>query len=348
VALVLLSHDQTADMSRATIETMRAMVATVDGELHNKVALTEALAASSALDTGNMEAFYEEARRVTEAKPNWVTIALADPSGQQFVNVLKPFDAPLESYADRESFKRAVTTGKPAVGDLSASNDEGLPGFAIRVPVERDGTVRYVLTAVVAPEAMLDVILRQKVPADGVVSILDARGNHVARSRGHERYLGHPPSKPLQAMMAKRTEGWGPSTTLEGQKIYAAFSRSQESGWTVAVGLPASDIDTSVEKSFVTLGLGLLLSITVGALASLMMAQLVTGPILKLRRAAQTVGRGEVPDVETMHISEPRTRRTRGSRPGPAPGLGARSDGDAPARAPRGHLPRDGATRSRR
>jgi hypothetical protein len=119
VALVLLSPDPTADMSRATIETMRAMVATVDGELHNKVALTEALAASSALDTGNMEAFYEEARRVTEAKPNWVTIALADPSGQQFVNVLKPFDAPLESYADRESFKRAVTTGKPAVGQIA-------------------------------------------------------------------------------------------------------------------------------------------------------------------------------------------------------------------------------------
>jgi signal transduction histidine kinase/CheY-like chemotaxis protein len=70
------------------------------------------------------------------------------------------------------------------------------------------------------------------------------------------------------------------------------------------VGIPARETNAAVRQSFVTLGLGLLLSIAVGAGASLMMARLVRIPILQLRRAAQAVGRGEVPDVEPMRIAE--------------------------------------------
>lgn len=69
--------------------------------------------------------------------------------------------------------------------------------FPVRVPVVRDGAVRYVLTAVVRPEAIADVLARQSIPEGWAVSIFDAGNTRVARSREDERYRGLPPSESL-------------------------------------------------------------------------------------------------------------------------------------------------------
>jgi HAMP domain-containing protein len=304
IALLLLQKEQEAEVAGATIETMRAMLSAVDGELHNTVAVAETLAASDALHKGDLAAFYEEARRVARVHPQWVTIALSDRSGQQVLNVLQPLDTPLESEADRDSFKRVVTAGRPAVGNLVMAESGERSGIAVRVPVLRGRSVERVITVLLSPDTMLEVIRRQRVTSEGVVSIFDARGRHVARSRLHEHYLGQPGSTTLQKLMVGQYEGWGPSVTLEGQSIYAAFSRSRQSGWIVAVGIPTLEINAAVQQSFATVGIGLLLSIALGVLASLMMARLVTGPIGALRAAAQAVGRGEVPEVRPIRIAE--------------------------------------------
>ena len=301
-AVVLQERDQKAEIARATIETMRAMVSAVDGELKNTIVAGETLVASDALDQGDIPRFYEEAKRVASAYPNWITITLSDPAGQQVLNVLEPLDTSLPSLARRLSFQTASKTGKPAIGNLGMEGDR--TGFAVRVPVLQRGRVAYVLTIFVSPESIQDVIRRQRVPPDGVVSIFDARGNHVARSRNHAAILGRPPSATLQKLMAEGDEGWGPSTTLEGQSIYAAFSRSAESGWSVAVGIPVQEIDEAVRQSLATVGLGLFMSLVVGALVSLSMARLVTGPIRELRSAAQAVGRGAVPELPPTQVAE--------------------------------------------
>jgi signal transduction histidine kinase len=104
--------------------------------------------------------------------------------------------------------------------------------------------------------------------------------------------------------MAQGDEGWGPSVTLEGEPIYAAFSRSTESGWSVAVGIPRSQIDEAVSQSLATVAFGLFVSLVVGALVSLSTARWVTGPIRELRTAAQAVGRGAVPDLGPTRVAE--------------------------------------------
>ncbi|HLV45136.1 MAG TPA: ATP-binding protein [Aggregatilineales bacterium] len=302
VAVVVLQRQQRAEVTRASIETMRAMGSAVDQVLDNTRALAETLAVSQALDNGDLPAFYEEAQRVASLHPDWVTIALSDTAGQQVINVLEPLDATLPSVADRESFRRVISTGKSAVGNLNPAPGE--PGVAVRVPVMRDGKITYVLTVVVSPESMREVIRRQKVAPDAVLSIYDAQGNHVARSRNHERYLGKPGSKRLREIMASGNEGWGASITLEGQPTYAAFSRSAVSGWSVAVGIPKGEIDAVLRQALITMGVGAVLSLLLGVLASLMMARLITGPIAALRLSAQTVGRGEVPQLPPMQIAE--------------------------------------------
>src|SRR5436305_682612 len=80
----------------------------------------------------------------------------------------------------------------------------------VPLAVMREGQLRYVLSAVVKPDAIFDVVRRQQLPADWVVSVFDAKTQRVARSREHEAYLGQPPSPSLAALMkGKGDEGAG-------------------------------------------------------------------------------------------------------------------------------------------
>jgi hypothetical protein len=46
-------------------------------------------------------------RRVLQSRPNWQTITLHDPAGNQVLNLLNPFGEPLpESEIEREVFRR--------------------------------------------------------------------------------------------------------------------------------------------------------------------------------------------------------------------------------------------------
>src|SRR3954469_20834831 len=89
-SLVLLARQQAADIERATIETMRALIGSVDNELNRSITAAETLAATDALDRGDLRRFYEEARRTLAVRPEWSTVFLSDPAGDQLVNVLRP------------------------------------------------------------------------------------------------------------------------------------------------------------------------------------------------------------------------------------------------------------------
>jgi signal transduction histidine kinase len=306
-ALVLLARQQATEIERATIETMRALIGSVDNELSRSIAAIETLASTDSLDHGDLRRFYEEARRVLAARPEWSTIVLSDTAGRQVVNLLRPFGAPLLDQAiDRESFDAVLRTGRPAVAGVLTGPSSGKPVFGVRVAVVQGGNVRYVLTAAVKPEAMLRVIEHLNVPAGGLVTIFDAHRNIVARSRAHAEHVGKPVSPGFRQLTGRGPEGWGMSTTVEGQPVYAAYSLSNFSRWGVGIGLPADVIEGPLRRSYVFLAAGVMLSLALGVLASLFVARRIARPIQELRRAAIAVGRGQQPSPVPTTIPEVR------------------------------------------
>jgi PAS domain S-box-containing protein len=285
---------------------MRAMVGSVDSELNRLTAVLQALAASSALERGDLKDFYDTARRTRERDGAWMNIVLANPEGKQLVNLLRPYGAMLpEKPAWPDTFLPVLRERRPSIGPLVPHGPIiRTPIFSIDVPVMGEHELHYVLTGIVAPEAIRSVIDQQRVPPKGVVSIFDARGNHVARSRAHEQWVGKPASQTLQTLMARGPEGSGPSVTLDGQHIYAAFSRSPVTGWSVAVGVPREAIDGPVRRAYVILGAGIALSLVLGLAAALAAARSVSRPAEALRVAAQAVARGERPSVPRTGLPE--------------------------------------------
>src|SRR3954464_457593 len=296
IALLALAAEQKAQARRAGIEVTRALATAIDAELYRSVAALEALAQDPALDTADLKRFHEVMRRLHAGRPDWVTVTLADPAGRQLANANQPFGTALPTVVDLESLERVVATRRPAIGALTEGRTPVL-GVPVRVPVLRERQVRYVLTAALRPEAFLEVLNRQRIPPDWVVSVFDAHNVRVARSRQHAEFLNKPPAPGLEKLMQRGDEGSGMSFVLEGDEVYTSFSRSRETGWTVAIGIPPAAVEAGATRSLLVYGGGILLSIALGVLAALAIARSITAPMAWLSAAAQSLGRrqGVVP-----------------------------------------------------
>ena len=306
LALLALGKQQRAQAERAGIEVTRALATAVDAELRRSVAALQAMSASPSLDTGDLERFHDLMQRVHAERPYWVTVTLADADGQQLANAAQPFGEVLPAVADPESLQRAVGSRRPSIGALSAG-PRGVHAVPVRVPVLRDGEVRYVVTAALKPDGFVQVLELQRLPADWVISVFDATEARVARSRQHAEYLAQPPAPSLAALLQRGDEGAGMTRVLEGDEVYTAFTRSKESGWTVAIGIPREVVEAGALRSFLVYGAGILLSVALGVLAALAVGRGITTPMGWLRTAAQALGRRETvvpPQTPILEIRE--------------------------------------------
>jgi hypothetical protein len=204
--LVALQREQSR---RAGLELARSVATAVDIELRSSMSALKVLATTPTLDRGDLEEFRERAQRVLDRERDWAAVVLTDRTGTALVDTRVAPGAPLPPIAEPGSLERVLRTRGAAVGDLARAYQGGWL-FAVRVPVTRAGEVRYVVSALVKPEGIRTVLTRQHVPADWVISIVDANGLRVARSRAHEGNLGGRLSESVQALVAGRgAEGFG-------------------------------------------------------------------------------------------------------------------------------------------
>jgi signal transduction histidine kinase/ActR/RegA family two-component response regulator len=285
-------------------ELARSVANAVDAEVSSAVEVLETLATTPTLDLDDLRGFRERAERVLATQPDWAAIVLSAPDGASLIDTrIGDGTVPLP-LVDVASFERVAQTGAAAIGNLTGTPD-GHWFFPVRVPVERDGGLRFVLSAVVTPEAVRNVLTRQDLPADWVISIVDANNRRIARSRAHENNLGGRLSDSGQQVLdsGRERDGFGISVTLEGERIYTPYSRLAN-GWTAVLGFPTSVADAAASRALTTYGGGVLLSITIAVLGSLWIARTITQPMADLRRAAEALGRRTTPPRVETSIQE--------------------------------------------
>jgi signal transduction histidine kinase/ActR/RegA family two-component response regulator len=304
LGLLLMVQQQRHQAERSALDLTRAIAIAVDAELQRSVAALEVLATAASLDTGDLRAFMIRAQRVAALQGGWQVVLLADPQGRMLLNTAYPEGSALPPMTEQDSFQQVLQTRQPTIG-LLRRGFRGQLALPVRVPVMRDGQLRYVLTAVLKPQAIAGVLQRQRIPNDWLVSVFDAQGLRVARSRGPERFIGTPAAPSLQQLIKQQgDEGTGLTTTLEGEEIHTAYTRLRHSGWVVAIGVPPSAVYAGLDQSLAAHGGGLLLSLLLGGLAALVVSRGITRPIRALHQAAEALGQGQVPPVQHSPIRE--------------------------------------------
>src|SRR5437899_12761846 len=101
-------------------------------------------------------------------------------------------------------------------------------------------------------------------------------------------------------MASGADEGFGMTFSLEGDRIYASYSRLKDSGWSAAPGIPAALVEGAALRSLATYAGGVLLSVALGTFAALWVARSIGGfnrssqqslcePIVERHRAPRPV-----------------------------------------------------------
>jgi signal transduction histidine kinase len=274
VAYNLAEQDRTA-ARRAVSDTVEHVAERVASDIATKLEVAQALAASTALDFPNLFNFYTEAQRVKESQPLWHTIELANPAGGQVLNLLRPPDVPLGPTADRESFDRVIRTKLPAVGGIGpVGSVSGRQLVALRVPVMRGGTLRYVLSVALAPEGVSSILRDAGAPEGWIGAVVDARGRFIARTIGEEVELGRPASEAVREAMARAPSGTYRGPTLEGIEVDTVYrTLPRAANWSVHFGISSERLHGPIRRSVYLIVAGGLASLALAAILAWMTAR---------------------------------------------------------------------------
>jgi signal transduction histidine kinase len=217
-----------------------------------------------------------------------------------------PTGEPLRRANDPNSFRQVVLTRQPVVGALIPGQRDPKLRFPIRVPVERDGQLRYVLTAVLEPE-LLTPLVRLQLPEteEWTRAIVDPGFLIAARSRGGDRYVGRPVN-PQNLDLVRRP----PSlpilgTSLEGERLYSALRRTHF-GWTTSVSVPAVVLDGPVRTSVRAIFAGGAVLLLGGLFSVLLVSRRVARDFAEARDGAAALADGRTPPAAQPRVAEAR------------------------------------------
>jgi signal transduction histidine kinase/ActR/RegA family two-component response regulator len=294
VAVSFLLIEQGREVIRnAAMDRARAMLTAIDAELRGSIRTLEALATSRALEASDLQAFHTESVRVLASQPSWSSINISLPFNlQQVANTARPFGYSLQALVDKASAEQVVRTGKPVVGSIASGALLPRPLAAVRVPVLRQGTVAYILTALVQPESFESLIRQQKLPDGWVIGIVDAKGLFVARLP--RRDSGSQVSGEFLAAMHGAQQGWYRGTTVEGSDVYTAHMTSEFSNWTVGLAIPAGFVEGGARRTMWVLGLGALASVLLALLVAMLIGRRIAGPVVALATTARDIASGHL------------------------------------------------------
>jgi signal transduction histidine kinase len=302
VASSFYQHERD-NIAQNTIATVRALVSAVDRDLTSTTMAAQILATSPHLQTGDFVSFHREATAVVPlVLAN--NFALADVSGQQLVNTLLPYGAPLPRYANSKTQAKVFETGNPVITDIIMGQVLRKPAIAINVPVLRDGQVIYTLSAGVFLPRLAELLIRQHLPPNWIAAIFDTSGAIVARTHDSERLVGEKGSPELLAAMMQSRSGTLETRSLEGIPVFSVFSRSELSGWTVAIGIPNAELSRDLNKLLLFGGAGALGLLLAGLALAAYQARQIADAVQALIPPAVALGRGELPDTPRLDVRE--------------------------------------------
>ncbi len=296
-------RQQQAILERNTIATARALMQAIDAELFGVQSALQVLAASQRLASGDLASFY---RQANEALPNIAGnyIVITDSTGQQRLNTLKPFGAPLPKVPLSAKARQVFEHGQPAISDFSVVADIGRSAITLEVPVRLDGKVVYSLAMGIFADRLAEILRRQSIPPEWIAAVLDSSGTIAARTHSPERFVGERGSPGFLLRSADRAEGVTEADTLEGIPVLSAFSRSPRSGWTIAIAIPKTALSVDLWRS-----LGFNAAVTLAMLAlSIWMARTlsmrITRSIRSLHAPALALGTPELLSIPQNEIAE--------------------------------------------
>jgi PAS domain S-box-containing protein len=300
IAVGLYQHERN-QIGQSTLATVRALVSALDRDLAGTTAAAQVLAESPSLASDDFAAFYREAHRVLPLLGG-SAVVLADAAGQQIINTRVSYGMPLPARTERANHTKVFETGLPSVSDIVIGSVSKIPVLVIDVPVFRDRRVVYSLGVAVEPARLNDLLQNQKLPDGWVATITDSSGAIVARPQNPE-LVGQRVPQRLSAMTPSEP-GLVEAQRMDGTPIIVGFSKSELSNWTVAIGVPISELYRKPNAVLLYGAASVLCALMIGLVTATYQSRRIARAVQGLIPSALALGRGEAPNAPRLDICE--------------------------------------------
>jgi PAS domain S-box-containing protein len=306
-----LIQQQRDTFRRGAEERTLALLTAVDAELRGSIDAVVTLSQAASLDEGDVQLFGRTATRVLKSHPQWININLAMPDRQRVLDLLAAEGAPLPPITDDGEISELLQTRKPVIANLAPGPVSNRWNFAVRVPVIRDGTVTHILSAVVRPEPLTELVAAQNLPERWAAVVLDRNNRIVAGTLDPEKSRGQLASQSLRDALARAPSGWFRGTTIEGVEVYTPYRTSQASGWTFAMAIPTQVVDATATRAIWIFGLTLAGVIVLAFGLARLVGRRIAEPIAALAAATDRLANGESVTIkESSRLGELRSLET--------------------------------------
>jgi signal transduction histidine kinase len=287
---------QRKDLELRYLERVRAMTIALDAEMDGAIRMLRALGLSAEANGEPREAMMERLRRTLETQPLWSAVAMGDPGWTDVVSAGRdamPGSSAGEPLAvDAATLRRTALSGLPAVSGVVRAAD-GHYETQIAVPIGKTGSVERVMVAVVDQSAWLKFLSQYPVGTGATMTLLDAQGRVIARTQDNARWVGKPPAPLLLDKSREMAEGAYRGRDADGERVYAAHSRSVRWGWTIATGVPARLIEAALLDSSALLAAAAFVSIGLAVLLAFVFGRRIQKPITGLGVSARALAHGD-------------------------------------------------------
>ena len=239
----MVVDQQKRAIERELANTSRALQVAVDQQLLSQLDLMQLLATDASLDTGDMKAFEAHAARAVAINTHWRNIALIDSTTYAIVASVLPLPTVRAISTSPAEVAEVARTRLPMIVGLLTGQIVKQPVIQFRLPVVRGDTVPLVLTVVMDPQAFSDLFAEQQLPSSWTGAVLDKNMVVAERSRDAARFIGKRATPTLANQVAANSTGMFTALNQEGATVNTLFSRSKLTGWAVAIGVPAAEVD---------------------------------------------------------------------------------------------------------
>ena len=272
-----------------TRQLARMVAAAVDRDLMESESAAMALATSPSIRSGDMAALRVQAGALLNPQFPASQFIVSNSAGQALLNVGAALPPALTPADNARRVAPLFASGRHALSVVAAGGSDVL---AVDVPVFIDSRVSYVITALLKPGRLPQILRDEHFEADQTMTLYDSDDRVIAQAGGQRRPFGASAEPTLREHMRKAGESLLVSQDQAGSGVYLGLSRAPVSGVTAVIATPQYKATQQLLRSVAVLTLTMLAVLA----ASFLLAWLVGGRIARsirdLVRPAQALAGG--------------------------------------------------------
>lgn len=295
-------HEQ-AELSKNAINRARTMIASVDRGFAGAQTSLRALASSRELESGDLKGFHLRAFEALQ-EMHADSIVLIDTDGQLLLATNRAFGQALPKLKSSPLLSRVMATERAGVADLFTGPIFGQPIYAVGIPVEYGGKMKYMLLATAAPGRLTKFLTEQNFPDSWRSALTDSTGTIVARTHDIDKFLGAKMPSRLLLRMKSADEGAYEGRTLDGKPVLTAYCRSPLSGWMVVIGMPLDELTSGLRLTLAWLIAATASALVVGISFAWLVGGRIAQSIAVLGANAKALGEGAQPVLPALYFRE--------------------------------------------